>query len=46
MKTRCKFSPDFNAKVPLEAVNNQQKLAELAVKFDVNPVMISKWKIK
>ena len=28
----------------LEAVKNQQTLAELAVKFDVNPVMISKWK--
>lgn len=28
----------------LEAVKSQQTLAELAKKFDINPVMISKWK--
>jgi transposase len=43
-QSRRKFSADFKAKVALEAVKNQQTLAELAVKFDVNPVMISKWK--
>ena len=43
-QTRRKFSPAFKAKVALEAVKNQQTLAELAQKFDVNPVMISKWK--
>lgn len=43
-QTRRKFSADFKAKVALEAIKNQQTLAELAVKFDVNPVMISKWK--
>jgi transposase-like protein len=43
-QTRRKFSVEFKAKVALEAIKNQQTLAELAVKFDVNPVMISKWK--
>jgi transposase len=43
-QTRRKFSPTFKAKVALEAVKNQQTLAELAKKFDINPVMISKWK--
>jgi transposase len=43
-QTRRKFSPSFKAKVALEAVKNQQTLAELAAKFEVNPVMISKWK--
>ena len=43
-QTRRKFSPVFKAKVALEAVKNQQTLAELAKKFDVNAVMISKWK--
>jgi len=43
-QSRRKFSADFKAKVALEAIKNQQTLAELAVKFDVNPVMISKWK--
>jgi transposase-like protein len=43
-QSRRKFSAEFKAKVALEAVKNQQTLAELAKKFDVNPVMISKWK--
>jgi transposase len=42
-QSRRKFSANFKAKVALEAVRNQQTLAELAVKYDVNPVMISKW---
>ena len=43
-QTRWKFSPAFKAKVALEAVKNQQTLAELAKKFDLNSVVISKWK--
>lgn len=43
-QTRRKFSPVFKAKVALEAVKNQQTLAELSRKFEVNAVMISKWK--
>ncbi|MHA4810294.1 transposase [Flavitalea flava] len=43
-QTRRKFSSTFKAKVALEAVKNQQTLADLAKKFEVNPVMISKWK--
>ena len=43
-QTRRKFSPAFKAKVALEAVMNQQTLAELSKKFEVNAVMISKWK--
>jgi len=42
--TRRKFSADFKAKVALEAAKNQLTLAELSVKFEVNPVTISKWK--
>ena len=38
------FHAAFKYKVALEAVKNQQTLAELAKKFEVNPVMISKWK--
>ena len=43
-QTRRKFSPAFKAKVAFEAAKNQLTLAELAKKFDVNPVVISKWK--
>ena len=35
-QSRRKFSADFKAEVALEATKNQQSLAELAVKFDVN----------
>lgn len=43
-QTRRKFSPEFKAKVALEAIKNQFTLAELSKKFDVSPVIISKWK--
>ncbi|KXK38292.1 MAG: transposase IS3/IS911 family protein [Bacteroidetes bacterium OLB9] len=43
-QTRRKFSPAFKAKVAFEAAKNQSTLAELAQKFDLNPVVISKWK--
>ena len=43
-QTRRKFTSVFKAKVALEAVKNQQTLAELSKKFDVSPVVISKWK--
>ena len=43
-QTRRKFSASFKAKVAFEAAKNQQTLAELAQKFELNPVVISKWK--
>jgi transposase-like protein len=43
-QSRRKFSPDFKAKVALEAVKGQLTLAELAKKFEVNQVVISRWK--
>ena len=43
-QTRRKFAPTFKAKVALEAVKNQHTLAELAKKFEVNPIMISRRK--
>ena len=42
-RTRGKFSPEFKAKVALEALKNQKTLAELSLHFEVNPVTISKW---
>lgn len=43
-QTRRKFTPEFKAKVALEAIKNQKTLAELSLHFEVNSVMISKWK--
>jgi transposase-like protein len=43
-KTRRKFTSAFKAQVVLEAIKNKKTMNELSVQFDVNPVMISKWK--
>ena len=43
-QTRRKFTSAFKSKVSLEAIKNQETLAELSKKFDVSPVVISKWK--
>ena len=43
-QTRWKFTPEFKAKVALEAIKDQMTLAQLAQKFEVNAVTISKWK--
>jgi transposase-like protein len=43
-QSRRQFSSAFKAKVALEAIKGQQTLAELAKKFEVNQVVISRWK--
>ena len=43
-QTRRKFNAAFKAKVALEAVKGQLTLAELAKKFEVNQVVIARWK--
>ena len=43
-QTRRKFALAIKGKVALEAVKNQQTLAELAKKFEVNLIMILRWK--
>ena len=45
-QTRRKFSPEFKAKVAIEALKEQLTLAHLSEKFEVNPVTISKMKTK
>ena len=41
---RRKFSPEFKAKVALEAAKEQLTLAQLSQQFEINAVTISKWK--
>ena len=41
---RRKHSPAFKAKVALSAIEESNTLAELAKKFEVSGVMISRWK--
>ena len=42
--TRRKFTAEFKAKVALDAIREQQSLTELSRKYEVSPVMISRWK--
>jgi putative transposase len=44
MDKRCKYSPEFKAKVVLELIGEQMTLHELAAKHGVSPVIISRWK--
>ena len=43
-QTRRKSSPEFKAKVALEAAKEQLTLAQLSQQFEINAVTISKWK--
>ncbi|MFA5618805.1 MAG: transposase [Weeksellaceae bacterium] len=41
---RRKFSPEFKAKVALEAIKEQMTTSEIAKKYSVSPNQVSTWK--
>jgi len=43
-KSRRKFSPDFKAKVALEAIRERHTVEELARKHELHPTQINTWK--
>ena len=43
-KQRRRLSAEFKAKIALEALKEQQTLAELAKRYKVHPTQISTWK--
>ena len=43
-RSRRKFTSTFKAQVALEAVKENQTMAELAMRFDISPVQIGIWK--
>lgn len=43
-QSRRKFSASFKAKVALEAVKGQLTAVEIAKKYEVNQVMVARWK--
>ena len=44
MSKRTQHSPEFKAKVALEAMKGEHTVAELASRFGVHPTMIHTWK--
>jgi transposase len=44
MTKRKNHSPDFKAKVALEAIREERTLAELSKKYGVHPTQIGTWK--
>ncbi len=43
-KARRKYDARFKAQVAIEAIKERETLSELAAKFELSPVMISRWK--
>jgi len=43
-QTRKKYDAKFKAKVAIEAIQERSTLNELASKYELSPVMISRWK--
>ena len=41
--TRKKYDAKFKPKVALEAIKERETINELAVKYEVSPLMISRW---
>ena len=44
MKTRNQYPPEFKTKVVLEILSEQLTVNQIAAKYDISPVVLSRWK--
>lgn len=44
MEKRNRYTAEFKTKVVLEVMREEQTVNEIAAKYELNPVMISRWK--
>ncbi|QHU98809.1 transposase, partial [Synechocystis sp. CACIAM 05] len=45
-QTKKQYSPQFKAKVALEAVEGAKSIAELSWEYKIHPSVLNKWKRK
>lgn len=44
MEKRNRYTPEFKTKVVLEVLQEEHTVNEIASKYEISPVMISRWK--
>ena len=44
MKARNNYTPEFKAKVVLEIISAAETVNQIAAKYEISPVVISRWK--
>jgi len=42
-RRRCSHAAAFKAKVALESIKGEKTVAEIAQRFDVHPIQVTKW---
>ena len=43
-KQRRKHTPEFKARIALEAIRGVKTISEIAAEFEIHPVMVGNWK--
>ncbi len=44
MRRRKSYSPEFKAKVAIEAIKGEKTISQIASEFGVHPILVTKWK--
>lgn len=44
MKKRSNYTPEFKAKVVMEILSEESTVNQIAAKYDVSPIVLTRWK--